>query len=134
MAPSTPPPPSKVVLAAFTIASTASLVISPRTSFTRGSAMLRLVNQTNSARVLVSRPRRFHRTRIAIEQKCLHVRMRFTPFSKGAADAASVGDVETGGEFAHVVKNKEAAGSERRVPKIELGERRSIFVGAVHDD
>src|SRR6266576_6623769 len=31
MAPSTPPPPSNVVLAAFTIASTASLVISPRT-------------------------------------------------------------------------------------------------------
>src|SRR5438045_9334508 len=30
MAPSTPPPPSRVVFAAFTIASTSSLVISPR--------------------------------------------------------------------------------------------------------
>src|SRR2546423_11180490 len=134
MAPSTPPPPSRVVLAAFTIASTASLVMSPRTSFSRGSAMLRFMNQANTAGVLVKRAGVFHRARVAVEGKGFHVRMRLAPFGKGSADATFSGHVEAGGKFADVVENQEAAGREDSIPKIELGEGRPILMRAVDEN
>src|SRR6267154_3273666 len=129
MAPSTPPPPSSVVLAAFTIASTASFVMSPRTRASLESAMLRFVNQANAARVFVKRSRRLHRARVAIERKRFHIRMAFPPFGKSAAHSPGVSHIKIRGELAHIVENEEAARGERGIPEIELGERRSVFVG-----
>src|SRR5205085_8374052 len=134
MAPSTPPPPSSVVLAAFTIASTESLVMSPRMSASRGSAMLRFVDQADAARVFVKRPRGFHRARVIVERKCFRFRMCLPPLGKRATDTTFAGNIEAGGEFGHVVKNQEAAGRERGIPKIELGEGRSMFVRTVEND
>src|SRR6266403_2984182 len=131
MAPSTPPPPSSVVLAAFTIASTASFVMSPRTRASLESAMLRFVNQANAARIFVKRSRRLHRARVAVQRKGLHFRMAFPPFGKGAAHSTRASHIKIRGELAHVVENDETARGERSIPEIELGESRSVFVGAV---
>src|SRR3954466_13344122 len=109
MAPSTPPPPSKVVLAAFTIASTASLVMSPRSRFSRGSAMLRFVDYADAARVLVERAHLLHRTRSAVQRKSFCFRMLLSPFAKRATDTSVIRNVEAGGEFAHIVENQETA-------------------------
>src|SRR2546430_17344335 len=128
MAPSTPPPPSNVGLAAFTIASTASLVISPRTSANRGSGMLWFMDEAEAAGILVEWTRVFHGTRLAVEGKCFRLRIFFPPFGKRATDAAHAGHVKTGGEFAYVMENQEAAGDKRGIPKIELGQGRSVFV------
>src|SRR5437868_3536925 len=122
MAPSTPPPPSKIVFAAFTIASTASLVMSPRMRFSCDSAILPFVNQANAASVLIKRPRPFHRTRVAVQRKSFDVRMGLTPFRKCAADSAFPRHVEIGGESAHIMKNEETARREGRIPEIELSE------------
>src|SRR5438067_8217491 len=133
MAPSTPPPPSNVVLAAFTIASTTSLVMSPRTSFRRESIILRFVDQADTARVLVERARILHRARLAVERKRFRFRVRLAPFDKCATHATCARHVKARGKFAHVVENEEAAGAERAVPKIELGQGRLIFMRAVED-
>src|ERR1700733_13167193 len=100
MAPSTPPPPSSVLLAAFTIASTASFVMSPRSTVNRASAMLRFVNQANAAGVLVEWSRLLHRARAAVQRKGFHFRMAFPPFGKGAAHSTFAGHIKIGGEFA----------------------------------
>src|SRR3954469_22437788 len=118
MAPSTPPPPRRVVLAALTIASTANRVMSPRTSFSCGSGILRFMDQAEAARVLVKRPGRFHRPRIAVEGKRLGFRMVFPPLGKRASDAALAGDVEGRCEFAHVMQNEKTAGREQGIPEI----------------
>src|SRR5438105_3886326 len=131
MAPSTPPPPSRVVLAAFTIASTASLVTSPRVRASLESGIgvrlrrrqFRFVNQPDAARIFVKRPRQIHRTRLAVQRKRFHIRMRFPPFGKGAADAAFARDIELRGEAADIVKNEKSAWCERRIPKIEFCQR-----------
>src|SRR5436190_17352257 len=101
MAPSTPPPPSRVVLAALTIASTANRVMSPRTSFNRGSDILRFMDEPEAACVLVKRPGRFHRPRIAVEGKRFGFRMVFPPLGKRASHPALAGDVEARCEFAY---------------------------------
>src|SRR5437868_6266739 len=114
MAPSTPPPPSRVVLAAFTIASTASLVMSPRVRASLESGIgvrlqLRFVNQPDAAGIFVKRPRQIHRARLAVQRKRFHIRMHFSPFGKGAADSAFARDIELRGETADIVKNEESS-------------------------
>src|SRR5438067_13527503 len=134
MAPSTPPPPSNVVLAAFTIASTASFVMSPRSRVSRASAILRFMDQADAASIFVERSRCFHRTRIAVERKRFRFRMDFAPFGEHSAHSALAGNVKLGGEFAHVVKNEQAARRDRAIPEIKLGERGLVFVGTVEND
>src|ERR1700674_5172483 len=140
MAPSNPPPPSKLVLAAFTIASTASLVMSPRVRASLGSGIagqswqLWFVDQPDAARVLVKRPWQFHRARLAVERKRFRVRMLFPPFGKVPADAAFVRDIEFRGEAADIVKNEKSARRERAIPEIEFRQRGLIFVRAIEND
>src|SRR5947207_9763607 len=110
MAPSTPSPPSNVVLAAFTIASTASFVMSPRSRVSRASAMLRFMDQADAASILVERPCCFHRTRIAVERKRFRFRMDFAPFGERPAHSALTSNVKLRSEFADVVKNEQTAG------------------------
>src|SRR2546421_9860090 len=100
MAPSTPPPPSSVGLAVFTIASTERLVISPRTRANRGSGMLWFMDKAEAAGILVEWTRFFHGTRLAVEGKCFRLRIFFSPFGKRETDAALAGHVKTGCEFA----------------------------------
>src|SRR5438552_11971578 len=117
MAPSTPPPPSRVVLAAFTIASTASLVMSPRVRASLESGIgvrmrrrqFRFVNQPEAAGILVERPRQIHRARLAVQRKRFHVRMHFPPFGKRPPDAAFARDIELRGETADIVKNEKSS-------------------------
>src|SRR3954471_677034 len=106
MAPSTPPPPSRLVFAAFTIASTARVVMSPRTRLILVSTILRFADDPDAARVLVGWTRGIHGLRLAVEQKRFHFRMGFSPFGKGAAHTAFASNIETGGEFAYVVENE----------------------------
>src|SRR5437763_17038628 len=142
MAPSTPPPPSKVVLAAFTIASTASLVMSPRVRASLESGIgvrlrrrqFRFVNQPDAAGIFVKRPRQIHRARLAVQRKRFHVRMCFPPLGKSPPDAAFVRDIELRGEAADIVKNKKPAWCERRIPKIEFCQSGLIFVRAIKND
>src|SRR5438045_285534 len=134
MAPSTPPPPSRVVLAAFTIASTATLVMSPRRSLMRGSAILGFVDEPNAAGVFVKRALFFHRARFAVERKRFHFRMLLAPFGHSSADAALASNIEPCGELAHVMKDEHAPRRQGRVPKIEFLHGRFIFVRAVEND
>src|SRR4051812_18883795 len=60
--------------------------------------------------------------------------MLFPPLGKCTAHPTSAGDIETGGELADVMENQEAARSERRIPKIELGQGRFVLVRTVDDD
>src|SRR4051812_45248763 len=105
--------------------------MSPRQTVNLESGMLRLMNQTHSACVFVGGPGLFHRTRFAIQQKCFHAGMRFSPLGKGAPNPAFTRDVEAYGEFADVMENQKASRCEGRIPELELVERRAIFVGAV---
>src|SRR5438067_13197964 len=134
MAPSTPPPPSNVVLAAFTIASTASFVMSPRSRVSRASAILRFMDQADAASIFVERPCCFHRTRIAVERKRFHFRMDLAPCGKRPTHSAFAGNVKLRREFAHVVKIEQTAGRDRAIPEIKLGERGLVFVGTVEND
>src|SRR2546421_12990686 len=95
MAPSTPPPPSNVGLAAFTIASTASLVISPRTRANRGAGMLWFMDEAEAAGILVEWTRFFHGTRLAGEGKCFRFWIFFPRFGKVAAAPALSGPIQT---------------------------------------
>src|SRR5437588_3432791 len=139
MAPSTPPPPSRVVLAAFTIAPTASLVMSPRARVSLESGIgvrlqLRFVNQPDAARIFVKRLRQIHRARLAVQRKRFHVRMHFPPFGKRPPDAAIARHIELRGETADIVKNEKSAGREYAIPEIEFCQSGLIFVRAIEND
>ena len=92
------------------------------------------MDQADTASILVERPCCFHRTRIAVQGKGFHVRMDLPPLRKCAAHTALARNIEAAGELAHVVENEQAAGRERRISKIELGQRGLVFVRTVEND
>src|SRR3954470_6581710 len=108
--------------------------MSPRITWSRGSAMMRFVNQSDPACILVKRASLFHRTRLPVEAKCFDLGMGLAPFGKGPADTALLCHIKFRGETADVVQNDDPASCECGIPKFKLHHGCGVFMRAVDDD